>query len=80
AEMTEGYVGADIEALCREAAMIALRENIESKEVKMKHFKEAMKKIGPSVTKDIEKLYEEFAKQCRAARAKQMKEEISYMG
>ena len=80
AEMTEGYVGADIEALCREAAMIALRENIESKEVKMKHFKEAMKKIGPSVTKDIEKIYEEFAKQCRAARAKQMKEEISYMG
>jgi len=80
AEMTEGYVGADIEALCREAAMIALRENIESKEVKMKHFKEAMKKVGPSVTKDIEKAYEEFAKQSRAARAKQMKEEISYMG
>ncbi|MBW2979250.1 CDC48 family AAA ATPase [Candidatus Woesearchaeota archaeon] len=80
AEMTEGYVGADIEALCREAAMIALRENIESKEVKTKHFKDAMKKVGPSVTKDIEKAYEEFAKQSRAARAKQMKEEISYMG
>jgi len=80
ADMTKGYVGADIEALCREAAMIALRENLENKEVKMKHFKKAMEKIGPSVTAELEKLYEEFAKRFRKKRTEQMKEEISYMG
>ena len=33
AEKTDGYVGADIEAVCREAAMLALREDIKTKEV-----------------------------------------------
>ncbi len=47
AEMTEGYVGADIEAVCREAAMLTLRENMEADEISMKYFKEAMNKIKP---------------------------------
>ncbi|PIN90071.1 AAA family ATPase, partial [Candidatus Pacearchaeota archaeon CG10_big_fil_rev_8_21_14_0_10_35_13] len=51
AEKTEGYVGADIESLCREAAILALREDMEAREVKMKHFEEAMKKVRPSVSK-----------------------------
>jgi len=50
-EQTEGYVGADIESLVREAAMLALREDIESKEINMKYFEEAMKKVGASVTR-----------------------------
>ncbi|MEK6872591.1 MAG: CDC48 family AAA ATPase [Nanoarchaeota archaeon] len=50
-DQTEGYVGADIESLVREAAMLSLRENIEAKEVKMKHFEEAIKKVGASITK-----------------------------
>ena len=49
AEMTEGYVGADIEALCREAALTALREDINAEKVYLKHFKEAMRKIKPSL-------------------------------
>ncbi len=47
AEMTEGYVGADIEAVCREAAMLTLRENMEADEISMKYFREAMDKIKP---------------------------------
>ncbi|MBC7119505.1 MAG: AAA family ATPase, partial [Methanobacteriaceae archaeon] len=50
AEMTEGYVGADIEAICREAAMLTLREDMNAKEVPMKNFKKAMKKIKPKST------------------------------
>jgi transitional endoplasmic reticulum ATPase len=56
AEQTEGFVGADVESLIREAAMLALRENIQATEVKMEHFDEALKKVRASVTKsDVEK-------------------------
>jgi transitional endoplasmic reticulum ATPase len=74
AKKTEGYVGADIEAVCREAAIFALRENISSKEVTMKHFNKAMNKVTPSVTEEIEKAYEDLKDHFTSARAKQMKE------
>jgi transitional endoplasmic reticulum ATPase len=47
AEKTEGYVGADIEAVCREAAMLTLRDNMDAEEVSMKYFLEAMEKVKP---------------------------------
>jgi len=76
AKKTEGYVGADIEAICREAAILALRENIGAKEVLMEHFEEAMKKVHASVTKDVEKMYEDLKERFRGAHAKEMKEEL----
>ena len=63
AEMTEGYTGADIEAVCREAAMIKLREKLEVGPVEMRHFEEALKKIPPSVTKEDIVRYEKLAKE-----------------
>jgi transitional endoplasmic reticulum ATPase len=45
AKNTEGYVGADIEAVCRESVMLTLRHDLKAEEVKMKQFKEAMKKV-----------------------------------
>ncbi|MBT4166387.1 CDC48 family AAA ATPase [archaeon] len=70
-EMSEGYVGADIESMVREAAMLALRESIGSKEVKMKHFEEALKKVGGSVSKaDIDKyrrIETDYLKSAKAA-------------
>lgn len=81
AEKTEGYAGSDIEAVCREAAIIALREDAKSKEVSLKHFEKAMKNVGPSITKEIEKVYEGIKDSFKSARAKQMKEEKpNYMG
>jgi len=80
-EKTQGYVGADIESICREAAMLALRENIKSKEVTMKHFEKALLKVNPSVTKEIEKAYEDLKDQFSSARARQMElEKPAYMG
>ncbi|CAN9506686.1 unnamed protein product [Ophioblennius macclurei] len=51
AQQTAGYVGADLSALCREAAMSALRENSKGsgeQTVGVKHFQEALKVVRPS--------------------------------
>jgi transitional endoplasmic reticulum ATPase len=71
AEKTEGYSGADIEAVCREAGMLALREDINAKNVKIKHFIGALKKFSPSVTQDTIKKYknieQNYLRNARAA-------------
>jgi transitional endoplasmic reticulum ATPase len=75
AKKTAGYVGADIEAVCREAAMLALRKNIKASEITMKDFEDALEVVRPSATKEIEKEYEGLKDQFTAARAKEMREE-----
>jgi transitional endoplasmic reticulum ATPase len=59
------YSGADIESLCREAAMHALRRDVKAAEVTMKDFQEAIKEVGPSVSPDMEKWYKSFMQQVR---------------
>ncbi len=73
AKKTEGFSGADLEALCREAAMNALREDINAKKVKRKHFEKAMERITPSITPDMIKYYEKFVE--RSKRIREMEEE-----
>lgn len=68
AKRTEGYTGADIAALVREAAMLALREVIREGKVKpvsMRHFEEALKRVPPSLTPEDIRRYEEMAKRVR---------------
>ena len=60
AKETEGYSGADIAAVCREAGMNALREDIKSAKVSMKHFEKALKEIKPSLTKSIVDYYKKL--------------------
>jgi len=68
AEITHGFVGADLEALCREAAMVTLRkimpkiefeadyipyELLSELEVTMNDFVEALKEVEPSAIREI---------------------------
>jgi transitional endoplasmic reticulum ATPase len=77
----EGYVGADIESVCREAAILALRESIKADKIRVKHFEEALKKVRPSVNKEIQEGYERLKEEFSTATAKQMIEEKpSYFG
>jgi transitional endoplasmic reticulum ATPase len=80
AKKTIGYTGADLEAVAREAAMLALRESKEAKQVKKKHFIEALKKVRPSVSKPTlevyKKLEDNFLKSAKAA----VPLESSYLG
>jgi transitional endoplasmic reticulum ATPase len=52
-EATEYYVGGDIEAICREAGMRALREDMEIEKVSAKHFESAIKDVHASTTKEM---------------------------
>ena len=65
AEMTEGYTGADLEALVREAVMLALREKLEARPVEMKYFLKAMEQVQPSLNKDDIEKYSRLAKQLK---------------
>ena len=68
AQITHGFVGADLEALCREAAMACLRtifpnidfamedipyEQLLDLKVHMDHFLEALKEVGPSAIREV---------------------------
>ncbi|KAJ1271739.1 hypothetical protein BS78_06G149300 [Paspalum vaginatum] len=53
AECTELFTGADLEGLCREAGMAALRENISATLIHNTHFQGARSSLSPSLTKAV---------------------------
>ncbi len=81
AKLMEGYVGADIESVCREAGILALREDIKIKEVSKKHFEVAVKKVNPSVSPELMEKYKDIEETyLKNARAGLTKEVPSYFG
>lgn len=78
AKMTDTYSGADIEAVCREAALNAMRENKKAAYVTMKHFKEALKEIGPSLSRELIEYYRKLDMNKRKRGEKTR--EIGYVG
>ncbi len=78
ADRTDGYTGADISSLSSAAVMLALREhiskyqnldqakkNVQELKVYMHHFEEAMKKIRPLSTQELnmyKKISEQFGR------------------
>lgn len=77
AKETAGYSGADIEALCREAALYAMREDINSDIVRRTHFEKALREIKPSLTEEMNQFYQSVLN-----RRKQqlLEDEVTYMG
>ncbi|MBN3037666.1 MAG: CDC48 family AAA ATPase [Candidatus Diapherotrites archaeon] len=63
ARKTKDYSGADIEAICREAAMNALRHDQKAKKVEAKHFEHALTTIKPSLTESDLMKYANFLKE-----------------
>lgn len=81
AKNTEGFSGADIEALCREAGMNALRRDLKAKEVRADDFEDALKKVTPSLSKKLERHYKTFVERRKRVEEERKEEaRMSYIG
>jgi transitional endoplasmic reticulum ATPase len=69
ATQAAGYSGADLEAVTREAGLISLRRDMETKSVTLEDFRDAIDRIKPSVTADMENWYQGFTKRYKKERA-----------
>lgn len=69
AQQTDGFSGADLENICREAGMEAIREKMTALEtIELKHFERAMDKIKSTLPQSIIDRYEQMAKQITESR------------
>jgi transitional endoplasmic reticulum ATPase len=59
----EGYVGADLEAVAREAALAAMREDPEAKKVSSAHFEKALGAVRPSADERTMKHYADLGRE-----------------
>ncbi|MBS3817000.1 MAG: CDC48 family AAA ATPase [Candidatus Thermoplasmatota archaeon] len=57
-DKTASFTGADIESVCRETGLKAIKEG--SEEVEMRHFKRTLEETSPSVDEDVIEIYEEW--------------------
>src|SRR5436309_4072470 len=69
ATQTQSYSGADLEAVCREAGLVSLRKNIETKEVTLEDFRDGHERIKQSVTPYRLNWYQGFGKRFKKERA-----------
>lgn len=61
AEMSQGYTGAEVAAICQKAGLIALGESLQAEAVTQAHFAEAFKRVRPRIKADMIAFYEEFS-------------------
>lgn len=59
---SEGYSGAEIEAICKEAALKALEDSFEIETIALKYFDKAFELLKPRTSHELLKLYEEYEK------------------
>jgi transitional endoplasmic reticulum ATPase len=81
ARETDGYSGADLEALVREAGLNALRRDFKSKTVTRKDFEESIKRVRPSITPDLVKFYSKITERMKAPPVEKTgREKVDYVG
>ena len=68
--MTEGFVGSDLESICREAGMLALREDAAI--VTQRHFEEAQKKVHPMMNERLREYYQKIQQHFKGGLPKQV--------
>ncbi|MCX8196674.1 MAG: AAA family ATPase, partial [Acidilobaceae archaeon] len=78
ARITEGYTGADLVAVLQEATMMAIRESMRSPIIEWDYIEEALKKVRPSVTKQMEEFYIRWLETARQMRTEKRREAVSY--
>ncbi|KAL2913106.1 AAA+-type ATPase [Polyrhizophydium stewartii] len=61
ADMTEGFSGAETVAVCQEAAMHAMEEDLAAPCVRRRHFVRAIGAVSPRITDDMLRFYADFA-------------------
>ncbi|GMP68698.1 hypothetical protein CsSME_00028233 [Camellia sinensis var. sinensis] len=61
-EDTELFTGAELEGLCREAGIVALREDISASVVCNRHFQTVWKSLKPALTREEVNSYSSFMK------------------
>ncbi|XP_047712850.1 ribosome biogenesis protein SPATA5 isoform X6 [Prionailurus viverrinus] len=57
---TDTYSGAEIIAVCREAALLALEEDIQANHIMRRHFTQALSTVTPRIPKSLRRFYEEY--------------------
>ncbi|KAI9139982.1 P-loop containing nucleoside triphosphate hydrolase protein [Paraphysoderma sedebokerense] len=60
ASLTEGYSGAEMVSICQIAAMSAMEEDVNIKEICKRHFEAAFGKVKKRITKEMIEFYERF--------------------
>jgi AAA family ATPase len=58
---TENYSGAEIVAICNEAAFLALETDINSAQVNMQNFKDALKMVQPRTSRETIEYFDNFS-------------------
>ncbi|MFP4136403.1 MAG: CDC48 family AAA ATPase [Candidatus Acetothermia bacterium] len=65
ADLSDDFTGADIAAVCKKAGRLALREDVNSQQVQMNHFLEALDDTPASVTSNTRQKYENIEKRLK---------------
>ncbi|KAK2719794.1 ATPase family gene 2 protein homolog B-like [Artemia franciscana] len=61
ADLTDGYSGADLKLLCKEAGLIALSEDFNCEQIDMKHFEKATENVRSSISVSDIQYYESYS-------------------
>ncbi|KAF6097323.1 spermatogenesis associated 5 [Phyllostomus discolor] len=60
---TDTYSGAEVIAVCREAALLALEEDMKATCIRRRHFAQALSTVTPRIPESLRRFYEDYREQ-----------------